>query len=227
MTFPAVQSRASGTSGASALTSHPITLPAGIVAGDSLLVAFSVDRENTCSTASTDWVKLGQASYTSLGTPQDTQAIFYKASATGSDALTITTPSADESTHVSLRISGAQGPFTGSSSISTSSSVNSDPPSHNAGSAQDYLWVVTRLGATTVATAPPTGYSNLQTQANGSSLPSVNTAERQLNAAIQDPGTFTSPSGGWVCWTIAVPPAAGITQRMVRVNQAVSRAYIY
>jgi len=62
-----------------------------------------------------------------------------------------------------------------------------------------------------VATAAPTNYTNLLTQTNDSR--SLNLANRSLNAATEDPGTFTdaAPTTNNVAFTLAVPPVAALS----------------
>lgn len=99
----------------------------------------------------------------------------------------------------------------GVSSNSNGSSTNSNPPSitNSSGASRDVTVVCTRSGdSTVVATAAPTNYSNLQTQAGGGTGgASTNTAERQINIAnsgSEDPGTFTSASEQWACFTFGI-----------------------
>ena len=205
MGFPVVQTRSSGIQGSNSQT-HAITLPAGIAVGDLLLLIFSSDGTPICSTTSSGWNKLGQASYT---TTSPTAAIFYKF-ATGSDACTIDTTASEQSTHVCLRISGAGTPNIGTAS--TGDGTNSDPPSVTGSASLDHLWVATRSGdGATVATVAPTYYGDLQTKAGGTSGASTNSAERSLNAQTENPGIFTSATEQWVCYTVAVPPIPAIT----------------
>ena len=202
MAFPIVEARASGRDSEN-VTSHPITLPSGIVAGDLLLVVFSVDASEEPTTTSEGWVRLAYQAYST----SVTGAIFYKV-ATGSDTLSITTTT-EEASHIAFRISGAGTP---TCSVATGSSIYSNPPNHtNPGGAQDVLWIATRSGdAQVVATVAPTNFGNLQTLAAATSGgASSNTAERLLNAASLDPAVFNSALEQWVSYTIAVPPAAG------------------
>jgi hypothetical protein len=176
-------------------------MPGGITAGDLLICIFSVDGAPTC-TASSGWTKLGQASNVAVVT----QAIFYKVAA-GGDTLTITTSAAEQSSHIVLRIAGAGSTITGTPA--NGSSTNSNPPSHNAGSSQKYLWVATRGGdSTTVPTAIPTNYSSgTHYAAAGTGGASTSTATRQYEIQTEDPGTWTVATEEWVCWTLAIPPA--------------------
>jgi hypothetical protein len=205
--FPTIAARSSARTTASDTTSHAITLPSGIAAGDRLLVVFSVDGNPTVSVntgvSGSNWQKLGQDSNTTVVTG----AIFWKI-AEGGDALTLTTSVAEQSSHMALRLTNAAA-ITGSSA--NGSSTNSNPPSHTpSGGSNDYLWLATRSGdSTTVATVAPANFSNLQTLAGvGTSSASTNTAERLFTGSVLDPGTFTSATEQWVSWTIAVAPAA-------------------
>ena len=100
------------------------------------------------------------------------------------------------------------------------SSTNSNPASitNSSGSSRDVTVFVGRAGdSTVVATAAPTNYGNLITQAGGGSNgASSNGADRQLtiaNSASEDPGTFTSASEQWACWTVGfyeIPGSASL-----------------
>jgi len=206
--FPTVASRSAGATSAVNTTSHAITMPSGITAGDLLVVIFSTDGNPTC-TASAGWNKLGQASNTTAVTG----AVFWK-HATGGDTCTITTSATEQSSHVVLRITSGGIPV---GTSANASSTNSNPPSYTDGYSTDYLWVATRSGdSTVVATAAPSGYSQLQTQAAaGSGGASTNTAERTNAAATEDPGTFTSATAPWVAWTLSIPTAVTLPGRTV------------
>lgn len=189
-----------------------------------LLCVFSCDcntgdSEYVDATAPGDWTRggLGQnGNFNCIG------AWFWKI-AEGSDALTITTSGsvgsgAQQSTHICYRITGGYS-VTGSVATSTGGS-NSNPPSHTPpDGTQDYLWIVTRSGDNTVvATVAPTNFTNLLTEAaNNTTGASTNTAERQFNGSVLDPGNFTSGSEQWVSWTLAVSP----------VNPATGFPYYY
>lgn len=200
---PVVMATATGAQSGSDVASHPITIPAGD-AGDLLVAVFSVDGDPTVSTVSSGWTKLGQASNGSTVTG----AIFWKmASGTtpAADALSLTTSANERSSHITYRIRGATGI---SGSASNGSSANSNPPSHTAPEAS-WLWMATRSGdGNTVASAPPSDYTGLITQAAGNGNgASTNTAIRVFDSApsgAQDPGNFTSGNEQWVCWTLAI-----------------------
>lgn len=203
---PVVQGRATAQTTTTDTTSHTITLPSSVQVGELLLVVFSVDGAPIVSVGSgTGWNFLGQRSN---GTTV-TGAVFWKI-ATGSDALTVSTSVAEQSSHVSFRISGVKKPGAVSGTGSDGSSTNSDPASHTMPGTDNRgrLWIATRSGdAQVVATAAPSGYSNLQSiAATGSGGASTNTAEKETTGTtnVEDPGTFTSTTEQWVCFTIGI-----------------------
>lgn len=202
MAFPVVQTKTGG--GSAGSTSHPVTLPSGVTAGDLLVVWFGF-RSNPTATGSAGWTKLGQASLSTT----ISFAVFYKV-ATGSDALTITTTTSQRSTHESYRITGASGTVA-FSAASSAVAANPNPPSLTpAGGAKDYLWFAsaTATAGTTSASAAPTNYTNLTNQVSGSGTGcAVYIAERNLNATSEDPGAFTAASTSYVAYTLAVEPA--------------------
>jgi hypothetical protein len=95
------------------------------------------------------------------------------------------------------------------SSNGPSGTTLTDPPSLTPpGGAADYLWFAGLFTtSTTVATAAPASYTNLLTVSNAASF-ALNTANRSLNAASEDPGTFTdaASTASNVAVTIAVAP---------------------
>lgn len=205
MAFPVVAARATGRTTTTNTSSHAITLPSGITAGDLLVVVFACDGDPTISVdtgaSGGGWNALTQGANGSTVSSN----VFWKIAA-GGDALTLTTSAAEQSSHASFRITGG---YSVSGTSANGSSTNSNPPSHSGpDGAQDYLWIATRAGdSTVVATAAPSSYTDLQTlAAAGTGGASVNTAERSLNASSTDPGTFTSGSEQWVAFTLAVSP---------------------
>lgn len=207
MSFPSVVARGSNRTTASNTTTHAITLPAHL-AGDRLVVHFASDGSAATSvntgSSSSGWEKLGQASNTTVVSG----SIFTIIAESASETLTITTAASEQSSHTVLVVRPGAGKTTEIAGGSANgSSTNSNPPSLTPGAgAVDYLWIATRAGdSTVVATVAPTSFGNLQTQAAaGTAGASSNTAERELNAASNDPAAFTSTSEQWVSWTLAV-----------------------
>lgn len=201
MVFPAVVAAVNGETATDNTTHTVAAMPTGTQPGDVLLAVFTA--QSTPTVTATGWTKLGQqAQSTSL-----VAAIFWKV-ATGSDTLTFTTNSAEQSTWVVIRIAGASGIAGGTASSGNSS--NGNPPAHTAASAGDYLWVATWSGDGTMnASSPPSGFSNVPSgvkTATGLQSASTYTAALASAGTSQDPGTFTNTARAWVCWTVAVAP---------------------
>lgn len=181
-------------------TTHNFTSPSGQV-GDLLLLVFSVDAQETPSvTTGTGWTFLASSSQST----NVTQAIYYKY-ATGDDNGVITTTS-EQSTHIIYRIRYAGVP---TATGATGNSTNPNPPSHNAGTVDDYLWIATHTGnGATTTSAAPSGFGSLITRTGGTGGASSGGAHQYVTASSTiNPGTFTAVTGQWVSYTIAVPPA--------------------
>lgn len=218
MAFPSVVARATHVSATSNSTLYAPAPSLPGTAGDLLVAIVSSDGNPTLSAQPTDgndWTKLGQASN---GTAV-TGAVFFKIAEQANfgtpffDDLAISSSGSEQFSSIFLRIAGSNLQIDGAHA--NGSSTNSNPPNLSSatdllglidGSARDYLWIAARSGdSTVVATAAPASFSQLQTRAAaGTGGASTNTAERALNAAAQDPGTFTSASEQWVSWTLAV-----------------------
>lgn len=200
---PVIEATSKGQS--TATTSHAITLPSGIVAGDLLLVVVGVDGFPTLSVntgiSGANWNELTQDTSLNAVSSQ----VYWKI-AEGGDALTLTTGSTEISAHICYRISGAQSV---SGSVANGSSTDSNPPIHTPpGGPAPYLWIATRAGDNlTQASAPPPLFNGFITETGPSAGASVATASRGLGFATSlDPGTFTSATEQWVSYTIAVEP---------------------
>lgn len=222
---PTVQTRSTGATTTTNTTSHAITMPSGIQAGDLLIIVFSCDGgAQRMSIADEGWIRLDR----DANGANVASAVFYKF-ATGSDTATVSTSASEQSSHVVLRISGAGVPY---SAKSNGASTNSNPPSLNMGTSRNHLWVATRSGdSTVVASAAPSSYGNLQTQAAaGTGGASTNTAERSVAGSSEDPGTFTSANEQWVSFTIGIPPAdttMGATYASIAANGTTSLSVAY
>jgi CheY-like chemotaxis protein len=208
--FPAVQ--ATNTSGETTdTTSHTVSMPANINAGDLLIVFFSCDGVETVTWPTGDgWASIFH------DTNLMTLDIGYKiADGTEGATITVTTGTTEQSAHISYRITGhdkSQAP-----EVSTGATGNSTAPNPDSltptGGAKDYLWIaVEGNNNASAASAYPSNYTNGQTNAVGDSGgANVAVARRELNASSEDPGTFTTPSERWVACTVAVQPQSAAT----------------
>jgi hypothetical protein len=194
--FPSVVNSAKGGTTTTNTTSHPITMPASIVAGNLLVCIFTTDG-NPQVTQSGGWTRIIQEAQ---GANVKT-VIFFKY-ATGGDTLTLTTDTAEQSTHICYQLQDAAPPI---AQASQGNSTNSNPPLLNTGTSRDYLWMAVRGGdSTVVASGAPSGYANLNSQtASGTGGASTSVAYKTATAASDDPGTFTSSSEQWVAFTLA------------------------
>jgi len=215
MAFPKVE-KDEITSQNTNVTSHVINMPPGINAGDLLVCIFGNDSASATITFAGDWTEIFEN-----GSFGCTLGIAYK-NAAGSDTLTVTTSTAQQSASVVYRISGNVDPSTQAPEVSvgaTAQSVNPDPDSLTpTGGAKDYLYFAVHThNGDRVTTAFPTNYDGdqqqIETTGAGNGPISLATASRDLNAASDDPGTFTFAGGstGWNAATIAIHPPVETT----------------
>lgn len=201
MTFPKVETTSIDSVAAS--NSPVMTLPAGIQSGD-LLIAL-----------------IGGAGFGSINIPAGWTQILTNASVSISFArfsifarvadglegatLAFTTGQVFDTLFIGYRISGVDG-LPEANSFAQANQNPSPPNLSPSGGAKDYLWLTGYYKRNTPAGTPPSGYSSkVSNQAFGDS---VEAAQRDLNAASEDPGLWTIPSGfdDGVAVTIAITP---------------------
>jgi hypothetical protein len=215
--FPAVQTTAE-TANATEGTSHPVTLPASITAGDLILIIASKGKAVTIN---------AHADYSELLDENAAAGLFiaYRWAAGGESNPTFTASANTRTAVIAYRISGAENPATQAPQIGTTatgSSTTPDPPAVTpTGGAKDYLWIAC-LGRggeeadddtwCTAAPSTPAAFGTLLQKAcgvAGTNLAGiVASAQLNSNAASVDPGTFTIATGAWRAQTIAIHPAA-------------------
>ena len=210
MAFPVIEGRNSSTQGV--VTEHIVDLPAGIISGELLKVFFTTaSGSSNAVTFPAGWTEYFEVDN---GTNAKLVGAYRQADGTEGASITVTTSLGRRSAHTSYRISGAEDPATQVPEVATATGFGTDgnPPSLTpTEGAKEYLWLAgLGLNANDSAMVAPANYANLLNGATAN--PSIGTADRSLNAASEDPGTFTSISGHWVAATVAVHPAgaAGI-----------------
>lgn len=183
-------------------TSFAMDLPAGITAGELILVCFFAGPDRGYATPS-GFTELGQ----NVGDP-NTQ-IWYKTAAGGETSATTSASPTFSAVSFAFRISNWSGTPTG-----TSAHGSANPPSHSpAGGSDDYLWIAFAGGYTTAFNASiggyPTGYTGNQhyAESGGTTVESVGAVATKLaTASSDDPSTFSF--GGTIlgtdAWTLAV-----------------------
>jgi hypothetical protein len=212
MTFPAVQSSSQGSS-TSLGSTHSVTLPSGITAGDLLIILFASSKYSGASdvTASgwTDTDGQGTGSPPSANYPRMT---ILTRVATGSEGSSVTVNKGTSlwCSWIVYRISGASG-----LSDVQSSTQSSDPPSSGTVSAGDNLAIAVGMVSDETATVTtwPSGYtSNQITEASTDTSGCViNAATKQFTGTTEDPRGFSYSSGasnGWSVVTIVLTTSA-------------------
>lgn len=219
MAFPTVAGRAISTTPlASESTSHSVTLPASIVAGDLLIVSITINGGTGVATlTATGWTQIGTVvnESTSVG-----QWWFYrKATGVEGPAVTFTSDTTQSAVHRSWRI--AVGTYDADTvpEIATVAipSGDVDPPNlAPSWGAEDTLWLVGAgiVGVRTISAAP-SNYTNLATGNTGGADTGGDAtggwAERELNASAENPGVYTTDAVAArdkVAATVAIRTAA-------------------
>lgn len=207
MAAPVLQAATGGST--SATTSHSMSLPASITAGEMLLLIIQGSDDTVTWTTPTGWD--GQILNNSTGGFHRTVA-FYKLSASGSEGATVSVTSSGntDSAYTSYRVSGhdtSTAPEANSSSTSETATPN--PPSLTPawGSAAT-LWIAgcTISGSQTLDSYS-SGYSGGRKDGTGTRF--VASAYLQSTVSSEDPGTLSFSGGAPAVrpFTIGIKPA--------------------
>lgn len=184
-------------------TSHAVSLPASIVAGEKLIAIFACDAGETVDTPS-GWTKAVDTA------SAQTRLAIYTRTASGSDSLTVTTSDVTESAHVSLRV--VTNNDIEMSAVTGGSDVNPNPPTLvPTGGSQKYTWLSVAASGNFTVSNYPTNYSSNQVSSTASSFLAA-IASYDNEATSENPGTFTlSSSSFWVAATIAIEEQDPVT----------------
>lgn len=183
--LPSVTGRSTGKND-TASTAHTVAKPAGVVAGEALLVSFASDlATSTPSTSSSGWVMLSSVAQGT--TTNNRGTLFYAADAAAASNLVVNLSSAEEATWVILRIADPTTPqFT---SMNGSGATLTPAPITPTGGPSDYLAILclsTDASTTTTQTATfPAGFTNPQ---------SINPGVTSSAASFTADGTFSAVS---------------------------------
>lgn len=204
---------AARTQGSTAATTTPsLTLPSG-GAGELILVWLSANSQPTIS-----WVGAGFTALAEDRSADDALFLGYRwTDGTEGGSIAPTLNSANECAYSIQRITGALHPLSGglevsASAVGTDTAPNPPNLALAGGLAKDILWICggNTSNGNRLYTAAPSGYGNLATadSVTAGAGTAIGTAERQLNAASENPGTFTiNTSSAWKTFTVAVHPA--------------------
>lgn len=211
MAFPTVASSASFVTGSNS-TTHNVTMPATVNAGDLLIVIASKGLfSNTTITTPAGWSVIT----TSTHSPDAIRVASYYKIAAGTEGGTTVNFATGDSCGLAARIyriTGWHGTTPPEGAAATTSTGN--PPSLTPSwGAEDTLWIAA-LGSgltTQVPASPPTSYANLGTandNIGNNNRAKVSTADRSRNAATEDPGAFVSATANTIIGlTIAIRPS--------------------
>ena len=211
--FPVVMGRQPGST--ASVLNHPISMPAGVVAGELLMVLYNSAQFTTShlpvAGSGPGWIKVRDVK------AYDTQGLtsgIYSKIADGNDALVLGPTNGTTVTsmaYISFRFSGA-GSVIADSTYNDFNSSSMDPSNLPISEARSVIWLTTRSirGTTAAITIPttPAGWTNRTQQLTTGA---VETVELPLVAASVDPSAWTHNSSQWVTFTLAVqPPTASI-----------------
>ncbi len=211
--------KTSTTSGeTSNVTSHSVSMPSGITVGDLLVSVVAMD-DNATITWPAGWTEFVTTS-SFLGTQRGSVA-WREADGTEGSSITVTSGSAQQSTHVTMRIQGAEVPTTqppeGASNTQDPITLQVDPPSLTpTGGAKEYLWLAVAIFNDTLLVnyALPSGYASVAYKnSSGGDVWATAVAQRVHLGASEDPSPFVLDTGGvgsrgWLAFTCAIHPAA-------------------
>jgi hypothetical protein len=207
MAFPVVQSTITSEE-VTEVTSHDVSLPAGVSSGD-LVVVYVAVKNNRTVTYPAGWTEILDTN----GTGVSISVAYRRCDGTEGATIIVTSSILDASSHGAYRITGhhaTTNPEVGTTTAGTDQSP--DPPSLTPSwGAEDTLWIAFHgAGGDHTTSAFPASYTDgIQENDSGSGISSAS-ARRNLNAASENPGAFSLSSGTiqWRANTIAIRPAS-------------------
>ncbi len=230
MTFPSVNGRNSNQGSANA-TTYTAALPTSIANRELLIAAIANDGTTALSYGSglAGWFPFFDA--TDTGTAACRLSLYYKI-ADGSESGNLSIVGASEAfCGRTLRISNYDQltpPEVASAGDGGTGSTNPNPPSLNPANwgTEDALWLAIYGGDGNVnASAAPTNYTTnaallLATNGTTGDRCALGFGERTLNAASEDPGTFTRNSEDWIAATVAIRGVQASPHAMTPLRQS-------
>lgn len=204
VSFPSVVSDLSGST-SFGVTSIPTGLPAGVVAGDLLIVLIARLNATTLT-----W----PAGWGILITDTANNGAFearYKKYQTGDTAPTVTSSTGSAFAWRSLRISGQHSTTTPEASVIVIGSSTAPNPAildPVGWGIESTLWIAVESDNNAAnPTSYPVNYINGIAN-HGASGPNISYATRKLAVSSEDPGAFAIGSQSWAAATIAIRPAS-------------------
>ncbi len=206
MRGPTVVNSATTNNGLAASVS--LTMPSGLVVGNTLLLLLYGGRSTTQAFSVSGWTLIGSLANSS--NTNEAAAAYAHAITTGSETATWTT---DDSAvrgvgaicH-QLQDCGAIADFKSAGTNNGAGPAVPDSPSLTAAANTDNLWFTLGAGSGTPTMTAPTNYTNLSTATLGLSSYTVAQARRALLAGTENPGAWTGSLTRPVGLTVSVPP---------------------
>lgn len=215
MAFPVIETTNTSAT-TTAGTSHTVSLPSGIQAGDLLIILMNIGSTSATINALAGWNELLDEGVA------NGLVVFWRKATGGDSNPTFTSSASTRDASISLRISGAIDPTVRAPQIGTTAATTNPPSVTPSQGDQDYL-AIAMVGSSgeqaddgTYVTAFPTNYSlaNLQKTCGtvGTNLGGcVGCAARQITTASAiDPGAFSVSEAASRAQTIIVHPAAEV-----------------
>lgn len=201
--FPSIKSQNNGSNG-SLTASKTITFPAGIVAGDLILVIVGSYTDSGLSTA----LPAGYTSAIASSVGRINLRAFWKIASGGETSVTFTNAINFYFAYDVFVLGGAQS-VEGAAVTAGSGAPN--PPSLSPSWGSDSnLWIACETQYSTIAAqSAPSGYINFGqvVNNNGADTPRTAWATRQIATSTEDPGAFgASASISSIAGTLAVRP---------------------
>lgn len=183
----------------SPVSSVAITLPSGSTSGDRVVVFVAQGREGffaSLTESGTGWTEASTATDNDWGGP--TVGLYTKV-LDGTDSLTINSDQSGSFAYIAMRFTNP-GTFHTTTPTMVSSTDAVDPPSLDAGSSAERIWVAcaASMNSDFAFTGFPSGYADNQTQVQTTSgdyrAISIAVATRTTTAQTENPGTFARGS---------------------------------
>lgn len=185
-------------------TSHVAAMPAGIQAGDLLLLIVGMDGTGTISVSG--WTQLADRLETNNATRG---AVWYRVATGSGDDATVTTSTSTRGNMAVLRFQGAGTP---ECTIADGNGTNANSSTHtsSAGVVKG-IWISAvcwDANANMTLSGPPTGFTNwVASSAANASASRLSFSMLHSEASAVDPANYASGSEQWVASTILIPPA--------------------
>jgi len=204
--YPTISSQSDGKGTAAVV---PVSMPAGLVADDLLIVVVNArDQAAAVQPALTPPAGFTQLFYTGYGAETRIGAWYRVATGTEDDPSNWTVDRNSFYSFQTIRIDkDSYGGIPVVGVTATGAASNPDPPNLVSDfGAVETTWIAV-AGSNLNQASAPAGYSNLLTDGANSSY--IATATANITAASENPGTFGTASADWAANTIAVKGPAG------------------